>query len=370
MLPELTADVGLVDHHCHGVVVDDLDQERFAALGTECPWPRAAAKTPFWLAVRSVCAPVLGLPRHASAEAYVARRGELGGAEASRRLLAAAGLAHLLVETGVQTPAIASPSAMAGLTGLPAGTVVRLEALAERIAPHAEPATLLDDFEKALDEELRTAAGVKTVAAYRCGLDLAAAPPADADVRRAAENWLGEGGGKRLSDPVLISRFAWAAAERGTVIQAHVGFGDPDIDLARVDPSLLMPFLHATRTTGSRVALLHCYPYVGQAATLAHIFPHVWFDVSCVSHFAGPAAPRILRDALTVAPYDRVLFASDAYALAEQYLVSAVTWRRGLGRLLGEWVADDWLTADDARDVAGLIGAGNAAGLYRLEVAA
>jgi hypothetical protein len=353
-----------------------MDHDRFLQLATECPWPRAAEAparlSPFTMAVRSVCAPVLDLPPHADLASYVERRAELGTAEAVRRLLRAGGIERLLIETGMEPPGIATPAEMSEVSGLPTSTVVRLETLMEAVAPGSSPARLVDDFEEVLDERLTSAVGVKTVAAYRCGLELPAAPPADTDVRKAAERWLRETrrtGRHRLTDRLLIGRAVWAAVDRGLVMQVHVGFGDPDVDLHRADPSFLMPFLHATRTTGARIALLHCFPYLSQAATLAHVFPHVWLDASCVSHFAGPSAPGLVRDALTVAPFDRVLFASDAYGLAEQYLVSAITWRRGLGVLLDEWLCDGWLAADDAHRVAGLIGADNARSLYGLTAA-
>ncbi|GAA0248641.1 hypothetical protein [Cryptosporangium japonicum] len=46
------------------------------------------------LAIRRHCAPRLDLPRHASAEDYLARRAELGTAEVTRRLLATTGTAR------------------------------------------------------------------------------------------------------------------------------------------------------------------------------------------------------------------------------------------------------------------------------------
>ena len=61
-----------------------------------------------------------------------------------------------------------------------------------------------------------------------------------------------------------------------------------------------------------------------------------------------------------------MLFSSDAFGLAELYLLGTVLFRRGLGRLLAEGVAEDAWTAADAVRVAGMIGAGNAHRAYRL----
>jgi uncharacterized protein len=364
--------VPLLDHHCHGVVQRNLTEEEFEGYATESDWgPAPGTKvldSPFGVAMMRICGPVLDLHRLTSPEDYLGRRQELGWQEVTRRLLAASGTTEYLVETGFPAPAIASPGQMGQLSGHPARRVVRLETIAELVAPATSPAGFVADFEAELDRQLRDAVGVKTVAAYRCGLDLTERPPSDAEVERAAAGWLrtaSQTSRYRIADPTLISRLVWCGVERRTVVQVHVGFGDADVRLDLADPSRLTPFLRATRTSGARIALLHCYPFVRQAGILAHLFPHVWFDVSCLSHYAGPSAPTLIRQAMETAPFGKLLYASDAYALAEQYLVSATLWRRGLGALLEEWVRDGWLAPGQADRYAAMIGAGNAQNLYR-----
>jgi len=120
-MPAESADLGqLVDHHCHGLVLHDLDRSSFEAMMNE-----AAAASPLGtsffdsmlgLAVRSWCAPVLGLDAHASAEDYLARRRELG-VEASRLLVAAAGIETFLVDTGVGGERLCSPAELAAMVG-------------------------------------------------------------------------------------------------------------------------------------------------------------------------------------------------------------------------------------------------------------
>jgi hypothetical protein len=61
-----------------------------------------------------------------------------------------------------------------------------------------------------------------------------------------------------------------------------------------------------------------------------------------------------------------VLFSSDAFGLAELYLLGTVLFRRGLGRYLADGVAEDAWTAADAARIAAMIGAGNAERAYRL----
>ena len=133
MLPE-PADLGpLIDHHCHGLVLDDLDRAAFEGLMNEAAGPSPLGTTFFdsmlGLAIRKWCAPVLGLDAHTSAEDYLARRRELG-AEASRLLVAAAEIETFLIDTGINADRLCSPTDVAAMTGGQAYEVLRLEALA------------------------------------------------------------------------------------------------------------------------------------------------------------------------------------------------------------------------------------------------
>ena len=80
---------------------------------------------------------MLDLEPLAPADDYLARRASLGGLEASRRLLAAAGMATLLVDTGlgsmVPGTELTPMSELADLAGATAREVVRLETLADAI---------------------------------------------------------------------------------------------------------------------------------------------------------------------------------------------------------------------------------------------
>ena len=77
-------------------------------------------------------------------------------------------------------------------------------------------------------------------------------------------------------------------------------------------------------------------------------------------------AELVLAELLELAPFGKVLFSSDAFGLAELYLLGTLLFRRGLGGYLAEGVAEDAWTAADAARVAAMIGAGNAERAYRL----
>ncbi|MFJ4481507.1 amidohydrolase family protein [Streptomyces longwoodensis] len=366
---EALAALQLVDHHCHGVAVGDLDGPGFESLLTEGDrWPGLSPfDTPAGVAVRRHCAPLLGLPRHAPPEDYVARRAELGAREVTRRFLSAARTGVFCVDTGYAPLPLTPPAALARAGGGTAHEVVRLEGVAEAVAARGVDAgAYADAFRAAALEAVRRpgVVGVKSVAAYRTGFDLDPARPSDAEVTRAARAWLARGG--RLDDPVLVRHLLWTAVDLGLPLQLHTGFGDADLRLHRADPSLLTDWLHATGGAVP-VLLLHCWPYQRRAAYLAAVFEHVYLDVGLTLHHVGPARARaVLEEALEITPFRKLLYSSDAYGVAEFYHLGALAFRRGLGDLLQDRVDADELHLSDALRLARWAGADNARRVYRL----
>jgi uncharacterized protein len=210
---------------------------------------------------------------------------------------------------------------------------------------------------------------VKSVLAYRHGLDIEPTRPSDVEVRRAAGDWLREAaaGRPRLTDPVLLRHLLWCGVDTGLPVQLHTGFGDRDLALSRSDPALLQRFCAAVEPTGVPLVLLHCYPYHRSAGWLAQVYPHVYVDIGLTVTHVGARVTAVLGEFLELAPFGKLLYSSDAYGLAELYLVGAAQFRYGLGRLLAGWVADGAVGAPDADRVASMIGAANARRVYRLD---
>jgi hypothetical protein len=170
-----------------------------------------------------------------------------------------------------------TPAEFAELAGGEAFEVVRLESVAERIA---STDVSVEDFLTSVETHLRDAVtvgavGLKSVVAYRTGLELPAEPPTDVEVTAAASAWL-RWNGQRLDDPILLAWLvhlgARLSAELHVPLQLHTGFGDDDIRLHRADPALLGDFLRATKSTGATIALLHTWPFHRHAGYLAHLF--------------------------------------------------------------------------------------------------
>ena len=367
------ANVPLLDHHCHGVTTGDLDRASFEALITESDWDAPEGTTHFdsqvGFAIRRHCAPVLGLEPFASAEAYLERRRELGGVEVSRRLLRATGISDYVIETGHKADEILDPDGMADAGRARAHEVVRLERLAEELVIGGCPASdFRVAFARVLDERMRHAIGVKSIAAYRIGLDFEPTRPSAADVDAAVLRWIDGGADAvRLDDPVIIRHLLWEAADRACAIQFHIGYGDADVDLHRCSPLLLTEFLRLTRASGARVMLLHCYPFHREAGYLAQVFPHVYFDVGLAINYTGSRSDDIIAESFELAPFHKILFSSDAWGAAELYHLGALLFRRGLARVLDTFAErDDWPEEERAR-VTELVAWRNARRAYRLD---
>jgi len=212
------------------------------------------------------------------------------------------------------------------LAGCEARPVLRIERVAAEDGDEGVPEVVAAARENGF-------VGLKTIAAYRTGLEL-----------------------ERI-DPVVIA--ALEANERTgepLPVQVHCGFGDWDLYLPRADPGHLKPVLE--RFAETPFVLLHCYPFVREAGWLAHVYGNVWFDLSLtIPHVSRPA--EMVRQALELAPISKLLYASDAARTPELYFLAATWWRGALAEVLPEL-----LGPDDAEQAARMILRENALALY------
>src|SRR6201999_228971 len=92
-------------------------------------------------------------------------------------------------------------------------------------------------------------AGLKTIAAYRSGLDVTTAPDPAAAARALSR------APARIEDRALVELLLHdaLAANQATgaplPVQVHTGFGDADLFLLRADPTLLGPLVERFRDT-------------------------------------------------------------------------------------------------------------------------
>ncbi|WP_156724192.1 amidohydrolase family protein [Streptomyces apocyni] len=353
----------LVDQYCHGVLRTELGLGTFEAQLGRGQGPPAPGTTFFdtqtGFAVRRWCPPLLGLEPHCPPARYLARRRELGVAEADRRLLRGSGISTYLVDTGLPGD-LTRPPELAAAGAAQAHEIVRLELLAEQVA---DTSGTVESFLANLAESVHGAAAgavaFTSVAGVRHGLALAPEPPGAGEVRGAAARWLAarEVGGP-LTDPVLLRHLLWIAVASGLPLQLHTGAGDPE--------TYLGAFAQATSGFGTDLVLLHGYPYHRHAAQLAGAYPHVYADLGPAAVRTGARAAALLAEVLELAPFGKLLFSSGARGLPELHVVAARLFREALGRVLGGWVLEGAWSRKDADRVAALIAADNARRVYGL----
>ena len=223
----------------------------------------------------------------------------------------------------------------------------------------------------ALADRTGSAVGVKSIAAYRTGLDLRAERPSDSEVTAAAGRWLANAGhngsgAPRLADETLQRFLVWCGVDLRLPVQFHVGYGDSDVDLHRCNPLLLTPLLRAIQPTAVPVMLLHNYPYHREAGYLAQVFPHVYVDAGLATHNLGSRAPALLAEALELAPFGKFLYSSDAFGLPELYYLGAALFRSALSDFLRAGLEQDLYTERVAARLTRMLGADNAKRVYRL----
>jgi predicted TIM-barrel fold metal-dependent hydrolase len=253
-------------------------------------------------------------------------------AEYASSLLRATGTEWLFVDDGYPPPGTGTSwDELGELAGCEARPIMRIERVVE------------EDGEEAVAGEISTArergfVALKTIAAYRGGLDLDVAP-------------------KGVRGPLLAALEANQATGDPLPVQVHCGFGDSDLHLPRADPGWLKPLLEQFQDTP--FVLLHCYPFVREAGWLAHVHGHVWFDLSLtIPHVSRPA--EAVREALELAPVSKLLYASDAARTPELYLLGATWWRDALAEVL----TDALPRGADAEEAGRMILRANALELY------
>jgi uncharacterized protein len=308
--------------------------DEFRGLFSESPdprqWPHVATALTYLRAI-PVLAELLGC--EPTEEAVFERRRATDPDQYAATLLRATRSEWLLIDTGFPGPGHGrSWEQMGRLAGCAAAPVLRVETLGdEGIAQGLG----LDELRELVRSEVAAArargyVALKTIAAYRAGLDVGPMDPA------GAADALGAGASRVAAKPLvdlLLHDALEANAADPLPVQVHCGFGDSDLMLPRADPGHLKPLIERYPTTP--FVLLHCYPYVREAGWLAHVYANVSFDLSLtIPHVSRPA--EMVRQALELAPATKLLYASDASRAPELYPLAATWWRQALAEVLSE----------------------------------
>src|SRR5215212_4293319 len=341
--------IPVVDNHCHGVTKElafgNVEAwRRTFTESTDPGMPREhVATTAFYRRLIRTLAPFLGC--EPTEDAVFAARTAREGKGLTAELLRAANVDTLLLDTGFPPPEEVLPVPELGeLGGCRAEPMLRLEVLMEGLL--TEHDTLADTQEALVIvlEDVRPGGlvALKSIAAYRTGLDVREWPREEAEgsfreYKRAAE----AGSARLVHKPLLetLLHVAFVQAARQEVpVQFHVGYGDADTDLLLGNPLYLREVLGRPDYRGMPVVLLHeCYPYTRQGGYLAAVYENAYLDLSYGIPLLGYGEMlSFTRAALGVAPASKLMYSSDGIGVPELHWISALDGRRVLGEALGE----------------------------------
>jgi uncharacterized protein len=342
----------VVDNHCHGIVRDQAfeDIRGWRQAFTESNDSGMArdhvASTAFYRRLIRTLADFLEC--EPEEEAVFAARTRRDGRELTGALLHAANVDTLLLDTGFPPPEKVLPVPELGeVGGFRTEPMLRLEILMEGLLAEHDS---LENVKEALAAELDDVRGrgyvaLKSIAAYRTGLDIREWPREEAEgsfqeYRRAARAGHVRLVHKPLLDTLLHVALVQAARQE-LPVQFHVGYGDADTDLLLGNPLYLRPVLQRPDYRGMPVVLLHeCYPYTRQGGYLAAVYQNVYLDLSYGIPLLGYGEMlSFTRQAFGVAPSSKLMYSSDGIGVPELHWISAIDGRRVIGEALGELVS-------------------------------
>jgi hypothetical protein len=379
MAPIDLSNVPLADNHCHGIYQTQApaDLTAWRRLFTESSDPGMqsthVATTLFYL--RLIREMATFFECEPTEEAVLAARQQHDDQSLVSKFLQAANFDILFVDKGYPPPELLlSDTMVSDLANCRVAPILRVELLMQRLI--AENGTL-----SAVVEALRTAlndvrgqgyVALKSIVAYRTGLDIRTwdiddIEEAFAMARREVQEW----GSIRLAhkpllDTLLHVTFAEAARQQ-LPVQFHTGYGDTDADMLLANPLHLRAVLERREYRAMPVVLLHeSYPYTQQGAYLATVYENVYFDLSYGIPYLGyHEMLEFTRAALSVAPFSKLLYSSDAVGVPEIHWISALNGRNILGQVLGECVTHGDLRSTEAEKAGVAVLHDNAMRLYK-----
>ena len=376
-------EIPLIDNHCHPMHREQsLGPEAYRGYYSESSDRAMMAghvqHAAGYMASLRLMAELLGIPSESSEDEILSARSELGLERITRLALGRSNTAAVIMDHGFPVDAALSydeTDAVLADTGCQMRRIWRLELIFERLVTCSDSLGQVVDglTDELSDLRSKGVHGLKSVSAYRSGLAIqpTARPQAAAAFDEDKRSHRAEGGSYRIENKPLEDYLTLIAlkmaSEQGIPVQFHTAFGDTDADMLAANPLQLRPVLEDTGFRGAPIVMLHCFPFIREAAYLAHVYGNAYFDLSYTVPVSGHYAYRVYEDALSIAPSTKILYGSDAPGLPDFFWLAGVVHRRALGRVLDEWLADG-LSTTQAESVAHNVSYRNAAALYDVDL--
>ena len=230
---------------------------------------------------------------------------------------------------------------------------------------------LLRGYQDQLDRAVRQEGlvGVKCHVAERVGFDLEPVSEGEAESAFAAAKAANPEAYKKVYVAVFTATLL-QCQELKVPVHLHSGLtgGFWDGPIHNADPFLLAPFLRQPRFLQTRIVLLHAgYPWIQNAAELAHSLPHVWVDTAWTTPWVSLRVAECFKEIIGIAPLSKVTVGSGCHDIPEIAWLAAKTAKIGLAEALNDAVRMGLLTLRQAEQAARMILHDNAARLYGLK---
>lgn len=362
---EIVDSIPIIDQHAHPVVPVDEETsiETFASYFSESQPNEHARHTLNYRAALSLLADHFNA---ADEETLFHRRRSVSTQSFTRELLEGYDLEAVILDTGF--PSQLDHEDFAAHFPAEVHPLLRIETLLERLIEGEDTFDeVVEAFESRVEDALRGRyVGLKSIAAYRCGL---AIESPSVEAAREAFGRLNDRWNGRLEDRTFLSYALHLAAERaahkGAPIQFHTGLGDIDAHPQDVEPAHLFDFLQHHQET--QIVLLHAgYPAVRQAGYITSILPNAYLDLGLAVPFVQHGCKDVMRAALELTPTTKILYSSDACFVPERYVLGIERIRTDLPAVLDSLVRDGFMTESYAETTARYVLRENAVRLYDL----
>ncbi|PLT29387.1 amidohydrolase family protein [Peribacillus deserti] len=275
----------------------------------------------------------------------------------TRELFQDANLSGIVGDFGYPQPPL-SKKEYRELCGVQIWEIHRIEPVMVRLSGECKNfAEFVDSYRRDLAEALKKEGmvGLKSIIAYRSGLDIT--PMNEALAQEEYEEFKGNSRAavKNLRDYCLhIAMEECSAANK--VMHIHTGIGDGEVVLPKASPSFLLEMLRDKKYRDTKVHLVHGgYPWVEEAAFIVSILPNVYMDISLQNPFSGHGVKRILSQVFEFAPFDKVMYGSDAFTMPEMNWLGVHLFKECFEEVLNGWVDSDYMDPETAQVIGEMV---------------
>jgi predicted TIM-barrel fold metal-dependent hydrolase len=268
-----------------------------------------------------------------------------------------ASLTGIITDFGYPQPPL-SKEEYAHLCGARIWEVYRIEQVMVALSRSGSSfAAFVEAYRMNIAEALRKEGiiGLKSIIAYRSGLDIGSM-----DQRAAEEEYKEFQANTRAKVKKFRDYCLHIAMEECTkadkVMHIHTGIGDGEVILPKASPSFLLDMLREEKYSGTKVHLVHGgYPWVEEAAFIVSILPNVYMDISLQNPFSGHGVKRILSQVFEFAPFDKVMYGSDAFTMPEMNWLGVHLFKESFEEILNGWVDCDYMDVETAQTIGEMV---------------